>query len=208
MRYRMPALIAALTILPCVGCTEDESPRGAVAMKESCEGILDETAVKEAAKKDKFERIYEVTAPEESHAAAAEAVSAEDHAAYVCRLAFADAADTSDDALWLRFTPNLSRLFPEGENRSRGYFKAYKLNSGMQAAIRSTSTDIYFFCDRKDQRTPFSVTGTLYNDLNLSTKTRFAVIFRSAVKLIHSLKCTNEIKFPSPNTMKPLPDGN
>lgn len=201
-------LITPLILLCCVGCGEDEPPRGAAAVKDACEGILDEATVKEAAKNDKFHRTYNATGSGESHAAAAKTIVDEDHSAYVCRLAVADAAKTGDDALWVKFTPNLGHLFPEEETRSHGYFKAYKLGPGLQAAIKSTGTDVYFPCNQANRSVPISVTGTLYSDMDLSIESRFRVIFRSATKMVHLLKCTNDIGFPSPDTMKPLPDAN
>lgn len=205
MRYRILASIATVIAMSCTGCGEDEPPRGAAAMNGACDGVLDGEVVKQAKRSNDFSRIYNSSASEESHAAASKTMLTEDHVVYVCRLVVDDGSKSGNDALWIRFTPGLDPLFPGEQDRSYGFFDAYKLGSGMQATNKSRSTDIFFPCVRNEQSAPLSVTGTLFNDLNISTEVRFRTLFNSAAKMAHFLKCTNTIKFPPPEAMKPLP---
>jgi hypothetical protein len=204
-RYRVATLGAALILLACAGCGEDKPPHGADALKSACGGVLDSAMIKEAQKSDNFSRAYDVSKSKESHASAAKTVLDDHRAAYVCRIAIDDAPASGDDALWIKFTPGLDSLFPEEENRSFSSYKAYKLGSGMQATTESGSVDVYFPCKLKDENTPLSVTGSLYNDLDLSVETRFRTLFRSSLKMAKLLKCDNKISFPSPEAMRPLP---
>jgi len=204
-RYRVATLGGALLVLASAGCGKEKPPHGAAALKKACGGILDSAAIKEAQDSDKFSRAYDESASDESHASAAKILLAEDHAAYVCRITIDDAPASGDDGLWIKFTPGEESLFPEEENRSFSSYKAYKLGSGMQATSEAGSGDVFFPCKLKDQDTPMFLTGTLYNDLDLSVKTRFRILFRSSLKMANLLKCENTISFPSPETMKPLP---
>ncbi|MGW7260986.1 hypothetical protein [Streptomyces sp. NPDC054834] len=204
-RYRVVTLGATLILLACAGCGEDKPPRGADALKNACGGILDSATVKEAQESDNFSRAYDVSTSKESHASAAKTLLDDNHAAYVCRIAIDDAPASGDDALWIKFTPGLDSLFPEEENRSFSSYKAYKLGSGIQATTESGSADVYFPCKSQDEDAPLPVTGSLYNDLDLSVEARFRTLFRSSLKMAKALKCNNKIRFPSPEKMRPLP---
>ncbi|GHA13961.1 hypothetical protein ACFOOM_32875 [Streptomyces echinoruber] len=204
-RYGIATLGAALLLLSCTGCVDQKPPHGTAALKKACGGILDPTAIKEAQESDNFSRAYDKSTASDSYTAAAKTLLAEDHAAYVCRIAIDDAPPSGADGLWIKFTPGQGSLFSEGQNRSYSSYKAYNLGSGMQATSESGSGDVLFLCKLKDRNTPLSVTGSLYNNLDLSVRTRFRVLFRSSLKMVKLLKCKNEINFPSPESMKPLP---
>ncbi|MEU5595980.1 hypothetical protein [Streptomyces sp. NPDC020298] len=204
-RYRVATFATALLLLSCAACGDDKPPRGADALKKACGGILDSAEIKEAQKSDSFDRLYDASASGESHASAAKTLLDDDHAAYACRIAIADAPASGDGGLSIKFTPGLDNLFPEQENHSYSSYKAYKLGSGMQATTESGSADLYFPCRLKGQETPISVTGSLYNSLDLSVEIRFRILFRSTLKMVSLLKCENGIKFPAPETMQPLP---
>ncbi|MGW0992902.1 hypothetical protein [Streptomyces sp. NPDC002520] len=204
-RFRVDILGTALLVIACTGCGENKPLQGAAGLKKACGGILDSAAVKEAKTSEKFSRAYDASTSQESPTAAAKILLAEDHAAYACKIAVDDAPASGSAGLWIKFTPGLESLFPEEENRSFSSYKAYKLGSGMQATTESGSADVYFPCKLRDQDTPLSVTGSLYNDLDLSVKTRFRTLFRSSLHMAKLLKCENKISFPSPEEMKPLP---
>ncbi|WP_158709365.1 MULTISPECIES: hypothetical protein [unclassified Streptomyces] len=200
------ALLAGgmLVLLACTGCGGDESAHGGDALKHACDGVLDSAAIKEASKSDKFSRLHDVS-KSESHASAAKTLIKEDHAAFVCDIGIDDAPPGGNHGLSIKFAPNVGHLFSEEENKSYSSYKAYKLGGGSQATIESGSADVYFTCKRSDTTDPMTVTGTLVNDLDLSEEARLRIIFRSSLKMVKLLKCANAIKFPAPETMKPLP---
>jgi hypothetical protein len=191
-------------LLTCTGCGGDESAHGGDALKHACDGVLDSAAIKEASKSDKFSRLHDVS-KSESHASAAKTLIKDNHAAFVCDIAIDDAPPGGDHGLSIAFTPNVGHLFSEEENKSYSSYKAYKLGEGSQATIESGSADVYFTCKRSDTADPMTVTGTLINDLDLSEETRLRVLFRSSMEMVKLLKCTNTLKFPAPETIKPLP---
>ncbi|WP_344608418.1 hypothetical protein [Streptomyces glaucus] len=160
--------------------------------------------IKEASRSEDFDRIYDASNSEDSHASAAKTLLMEDRVAYVCEVAIEDAPPSGDKALYIKYTPGQPRLFPEEDKHSYSSYKAYDLGPGMQATIEAGRGDVRFPCNIKD-RDSVSVTGTIYNDLDLSRETRFRILFRSSLKMAKLLKCGNEIKFPASETMKPLP---
>lgn len=203
-RYHILTFGLTLVALACTSCGE-ETPHGAAAMEKACDGVLDAATIKEAKGSTLFERVYDDTASGDSPGSAAKALLSDDRAAYVCQLAFADMPDSGKDALWIKFTPGEAPLFPEKENRSFGSYKAYKLGSGMQGTTESGRGDVYFLCHPQEGDAPLSVTASLYNDLEFSTETRFRILFQSSKKMASLLNCKNEIQFPSPETLRPLP---
>lgn len=161
--------------------------------------------IKEAQKSEKFSHVYDATTSGKSHTSAVKTLLTEDHAAYVCQIAIDDDPTPGSGALSIKFTPGEGRLFSEEQTHSMSSYKAYKLGSGIQATIEAESADVYFPCNLKTEDTPLSVTGNIYNDLDLSVQTRFRTLFRSSIKMAKLLKCENKISFPSPTEMKPLP---
>ncbi|MGW2702670.1 hypothetical protein [Streptomyces sp. NPDC001340] len=203
-RYRLVPVGVALLVFACAACGDQKPPHGADALKEACDGILDSAVIKEARASEKFSRLYD-NSKSQSHAAAAKTLLDDERAAYVCRVGVEGAPASEADGLSIKFTPGLESLFPEGENRSFSSYKAYKLGADMQATTEAGSADVYFPCKLQGEGAPVSVTGSLYNDLDLSVEARLKVLFRSSLKMAKLLKCKNTISFPSPEVMKPLP---
>jgi hypothetical protein len=194
----------AVLALTCAGCGDDAPAHGADALKDACGGVLDSAMIKESSNSDKFDRLRD-TSKSESHESAAKTLLEEDHAAYVCEISIDDAPVGGDRGLSLKYIPDGGHLFPENEKRSFSGYKAYALNDGMQALTESGSASVYFPCEVQDREDPVTVTGELDNSLDLSVNTQFRVLFSSSKRMVKLLKCTNPIKFPAPETMKPFP---
>ncbi|MGC4994892.1 hypothetical protein [Streptomyces sp. DT195] len=203
-RVSSVTLAVALLILVSTGCGDEGSPRGAEALKTACSGIIDSSTINEARKSADFDDLH-VASSSVSHASAAKTLLAQDHAAYTCRISRSDSPESRSDALWIKFTPGLDRLFPEEQDQSYTSYRAYKLGNGMQATMEAGSADVYFICQARNGDPGFSVTGSLYSTLELSPESRFRALFHSSRKMTKLLKCENEIKFPDPVTMKYLP---
>ncbi|NEB91829.1 hypothetical protein [Streptomyces bauhiniae] len=203
-RLRVATLGVAFTLLTSAGCSADSSPHGADAMKTACDGIIDSGAINEARTSSDFDDLH-VASDSTSHASAAKTILSEDHAAYACRISRNDSTEPKSDALYIKYTPGLNRLFPADQAQSYSSYRAYKLGSGMQATMEAGGADIYYPCHTKGKDAPFSVTGSFYSTLDLLPETRFRTLFRSTEEMSKLLKCENSIKFPDPEKMKSLP---
>ncbi|MFD8261344.1 hypothetical protein ACFV19_20945 [Streptomyces griseoluteus] len=128
-----------------------------------------------------------------------------DHAAYACIIDDEDSSETDSGALSIKFIPGLGPLFSPEETRSYSGYKAYKLGNGMQATIVGDGAEVYFQCELKDRQRPLSVTGNIDSGFYMSFEARFQPLFRSSLKVARSLGCENDINFPNPTKMKPLP---
>ncbi|WP_030816825.1 hypothetical protein [Streptomyces sp. NRRL F-2799] len=203
-RLRLATLGVALTLLTSAGCGTDSAPHGADALKTACDGIIDSGTIDEARTSSDFDDLH-AASTSTSHASAAKTLLDEDRAAYACRISRSDSSESRSDALYIKFTPGLNRLFPEDQKQSYSSYRAYKLGSGVQATMEAGSADVYYPCNAKGKDSPFSVTGSFYSTLDLRPETRFRTLFRSSQKMSKLLKCENDIKFPDPATMKYLP---
>ncbi|WP_369193419.1 hypothetical protein [Streptomyces djakartensis] len=199
------AFALAILAATCVGCGEDGSPHGRAAVEQACDGVVDSAAIREAERNDRFEQLFvKGPASGDSHSKAAQELISTEQAAYACELSIDDTTGW-DKGLSIKFIPGPERLFPERENRSFDSYKAYKLGSGIQATSESGLAAVFFPCQRRDDEQPNYITGTFFNDLDLTVQTQFRVLFRSSAKMIKLLKCENEIQFPAPDAMKALP---
>ncbi|MFG3122008.1 hypothetical protein ACGFYO_08395 [Streptomyces sp. NPDC048201] len=194
----------ALFLLVSTGCGKEGSPHGAEALKTACGDIIDSRTINEARKSADFDDLH-VASSSVSHASAAKTLLSQDHAAYTCRISRSDSPESRSDALWVKFTPGLNRLFPEEQDQSYTSYRAYKLGNGMQATMEAGSADVYFMCQAQNGDPDLSVTGSFYTTLELSTESRFRTLFSSSRKMVQLLKCENEIEFPDPAKMKYLP---
>ncbi|MFC9925034.1 hypothetical protein [Streptomyces sp. NPDC127190] len=204
-KYGACSATAMLLAMVCAACGSDGPSHGAAALKNSCDGVVDAEAIKEARHSENFSRAYDASTTKQSHASAARAVAEETHAAYVCQVRIDGASPSAKNALSIKFEPALQPLFPERQKNSYPSYSAYKLGYGMQATSGAGEADVFFTCQRTGENKPLLVTGILLNDLDLSENTQFRIIFHSAEKMTKLLKCTNKIAFPSAVSMKPLP---
>jgi hypothetical protein len=206
MRKRTLLAGGLLLLLTSTGCGGDEQEGGDEVLRKACDGVVDAATIKEASKSERYDRLHD-TSDSESHAAAAKTLINENHGAFVCDISIKDAPSGGNHGFSIAFTPNTEPLFSEGETRSYSAYKVYKIGGGVQATTESGSADVYFSCERTQAEDPMTVTGTLHNNLDLSPKARFRVLFRSSTKMVKLLGCTNTIALPDPSSMQPLPMG-
>ncbi|WP_369193418.1 hypothetical protein [Streptomyces djakartensis] len=187
-----------------MACNDDGTPQGKDAIQESCDSVLDDSAIRQAEKSEYFASLYvEDRDHQLSYPAAARAVLNEDQSAFACRLTIGDSGGRNK-GFYVKFTPGRERLFDETAKRSYSSFRAYSLGAKMQATVESESADVVFPCELEDSRRLY-VTSSLYERLDLSTDARLRTLFRSSSNMIRHLQCKNVIKFPKPETMKPFP---
>lgn len=206
MRHRAFAAAGiAIVAAMCVGCGGNEAPHGRAAVEEACDGVIDSAAIAEAERSDRFEQLFaQGAASDDSHSKAAQELMSKNRTAYACELNI-DNTTGWDKGLSIKFTPGPEHLFPENENRSFDSYKAYRLGSGIQATSEAGRVAVFFPCQRQGRADSVHITGTFFNDLDLTVRTQFRVLFRSTTKMIGLLKCKNDIRFPAPQAMKALP---
>ncbi|MEW2389373.1 hypothetical protein AB0933_13550 [Streptomyces venezuelae] len=86
-------------------------------------------------------------------------------------------------------------------------YDAYELENDMQATSAAGSSSILFSCTPHGAGSAIQVTGTIDNDLDLSERARFRIVFRASRKMIDAINCENKIVLPDPAKMKPFPAG-
>ncbi|MEU1118308.1 MULTISPECIES: hypothetical protein [unclassified Streptomyces] len=205
----MSAAAVPVTLLFFLGaCSDaDPAPRGIAALQSSCTGVLAAGPLKEAGRSEKIEKVRVPSGHTKSYSSAARTLLRKQRTAEVCNVPFSDDARLSpgSPALRIQFDTGDAPLFPRNEQRSTSGYTAYGLASGMQATSEAQSSDILFSCTPKGYDSPVEVTGNLYDDLDLSERSRFRTLFRASEKMIRALKCGNKIALPNPDKMRPFP---
>ncbi|MEU6822256.1 hypothetical protein ABZ921_16650 [Streptomyces atriruber] len=205
MKRRSAGTLAALLLLPVACTADDDPPHGVSALKPACENVLDSGSLAEAGKSTEIERVRSPSGPEISYVSAAKELK--ENMVEVCNVPFEDDPSPGEPALRIRFDLSDAPLFPKEERRSTSGYDAYGLKNGMQAISDGSSSTILFPCNPKGSSSLINVTGTIDNDLDLTVRSRFRIVFRASEKMIVALQCENKIALPNPATMNPYPEG-